>query len=967
MSQPRHQSKTPRPQNGRALRSSHPKSQRTRAQPLRRPHSYSHPQRTRPHTRNTIPQLPRIKRLKLSEEIELAEGVGMHGMTSHNIASIVNKGQSEQSSSFLSDFIFDENDASTLIDPSPPSHLQYAAKRKITPCRRKRIGAARTKLTPFKTMEDLKTHRFHLAELFQNDAQTKKGLEECFDRIPSYLFEEGYESLPSKKKEKPQVRDSDEEYSTDDGDFKIEQKSRIHNLLLRDCKNHKILRNQQKLSNYLDIVEVNLLKQICIQSDSFFLGLENIQLLQDDVVDILNNIQYLRTNLHRMEQYEVMSWSKIINLGIKHRNYHKLLMILEAIQNLQILHKNLNKLIADNEYSQSVHILSQSKLIINAYKSRIPVMNTFDKRLGKIQSTLSIKLIYKICDICIEKNKRNSIEMNKQLEQYIKSCILLQCPSKSVQIIYNTLQTKFNEMISNICALSTKHKIGNICVSNNIQSYVHGIEDDTEYISILQSIYAWSECVLLSMQSICDSLSSFLNKGSFDSKYHAHINATSIANYESSSTTYCKSLCDEILSLCSVLLQSRDVKNSLMTLYELKSVFAKTLSFLQNVESITKTTCYDIRGVLLNQAQSFLDKFHKERVDKLNKSLESDRWSSVKVPVDVQSEVDQLQSGIKRQSISDTRASLEAIIIHIEDKSVLRRTCMNIKIDIEEEEDDLYDDVDDLRFKSVSSLLCLVALVYEYIECASKLPPIAYDVENKLIDLFTLFNSKTCQLVLGAGAMSTVGMKAITAKHLALAQQSISVLLILLPNIHSKWFIKIIPRNCLPLIQSQINRLNEDLEQHSNEIFNKLISIMEQLIDYKFDGNDQFQSYLVNLNLPKNNVRVHQSISSLMSECRKMYRLMSTYMQSYQISLIFKPIVMQFDMKLNALCAKLQKLHLNNSDQKSNENENGDKVTRRDMTQSFHCLNMAIKFISDKLTRLNCDAQHLTQLCIEID
>lgn len=40
-----------------------------------------------------------------------------------------------------------------------------------------------------------------------------------------------------------------------------------------------------------------------------------------------------------------------------------------------------------------------------------------------------------------------------------------------------------------------------------------------------------------------------------------------------------------------------------MRLYELKSVFAKTLSFLQNIESITNTTCYDIRGVLLKQAQ----------------------------------------------------------------------------------------------------------------------------------------------------------------------------------------------------------------------------------------------------------------------------------------------------------------------------------------------------------------------------
>eukprot|EP01084_Bolivina_argentea_P020209 37596_1 len=302
---------------------------------------------------------------------------------------------------------------------------------------------------------------------------------------------------------------------------------------------------------------------------------------------------------------------------------------------------------------------------------------------------------------------------------------------------------------------------------------------------------------------------------------------------------------------------------------------------------------------------------------------------------------------------------------------------------------DYYDDVDDIRFKSVSSLLCLINLIYEYIECAGKLPPIAYDVENKLIELFTLFNSKTCQLVLGAGAMQTVNLKAITAKHLALAQQSISVLIILLPQIHQKWFIQIIPRNCLPLIMAQINRLNEDLEQHSNEIFKKLISIMESLINYKFDGNEQYQSYLLTQTIQSTKQhKVHPSISTLMIECKKMHRLMLTYMQSYQIQIIFKPIVAQFELKLTALISKIQAVHLDKNNNQ-NENNEGDgknnsedkqnikktpeikpvirKPPKRDMTQAFHSLNMSIKFISDKLNRLNCEAQHLANLCIEID
>ena len=135
-------------------------------------------------------------------------------------------------------------------------------------------------------------------------------------------------------------------------------------------------------------MEVNLLKQICIQSESFFNGLDNIQLLQDDVSDILKNIQYLRTNLHRMEQYEITSWAKIINLGIKQINYHNLLSILEHIQNLQIMQKQLNKLITENKYKNAVQILSQCKIIIYKYSDKIPVIKKIEKRLNKTKYNL---------------------------------------------------------------------------------------------------------------------------------------------------------------------------------------------------------------------------------------------------------------------------------------------------------------------------------------------------------------------------------------------------------------------------------------------------------------------------------------------------------------------------------------------------------------------------------------------------
>ena len=60
--------------------------------------------------------------------------------------------------------------------------------------------------------------------------------------------------MPSKKnirnskeesKENNDEDEDDEDRSTDDEDYKITRQSRTHNLLLRDCKNHKILKTNK--------------------------------------------------------------------------------------------------------------------------------------------------------------------------------------------------------------------------------------------------------------------------------------------------------------------------------------------------------------------------------------------------------------------------------------------------------------------------------------------------------------------------------------------------------------------------------------------------------------------------------------------------------------------------------------------------------------------------------------------------
>ena len=66
---------------------------------------------------------------------------------------------------------------------------------------------------------------------------------------------------------------------------------------------------------------------------------------------------------------------------------------------------------------------------------------------------------------------------------------------------------------------------------------------------------------------------------------------------------------------------------------------------------------------------------------------------------------------------------------------------------------------------------------------ARQIPSFATDATHRTIDLIKQYNAGVCQLILGAGAMQVSKLKSITAKHLCLAEQSVSFFAALLPRV----------------------------------------------------------------------------------------------------------------------------------------------------------------------------------------
>jgi vacuolar protein sorting-associated protein 54 len=125
-------------------------------------------------------------------------------------------------------------------------------------------------------------------------------------------------------------------------------------------------------------------------------------------------------------------------------------------------------------------------------------------------------------------------------------------------------------------------------------------------------------------------------------------------------------------------------------------------------------------------------------------------------------------------------------------------------------------------------------MIADYMHSAAVLPGLGGDIAQKLTELLKLFNTRTCQLVLGARAMQVAGLKTITAKHLALAAQSTALLSALVPHLAAALKALLPDRQQVLLVQ--LDALVGDLQAHESEIYLKLVSILKERLDYYCHG-----------------------------------------------------------------------------------------------------------------------------------
>ncbi|KAF2254801.1 Vps54-domain-containing protein [Trematosphaeria pertusa] len=129
------------------------------------------------------------------------------------------------------------------------------------------------------------------------------------------------------------------------------------------------------------------------------------------------------------------------------------------------------------------------------------------------------------------------------------------------------------------------------------------------------------------------------------------------------------------------------------------------------------------------------------------------------------------------------------------------------------------------KFILVDSAAFALRDIEQYTILLASVPSMANDISAALLDYLKLYNSRTQQLILGTGAKLTAGLTNINTKHLALASQSLSFFIALIPYL----------RECV----RQYDRLKRLFQDHQSSIHDKLVDIMSFRATWDDEGEVQ--------------------------------------------------------------------------------------------------------------------------------
>ncbi|PHH79066.1 hypothetical protein CDD80_5697 [Ophiocordyceps camponoti-rufipedis] len=338
---------------------------------------------------------------------------------------------------------------------------------------------------------------------------------------------------------------------------------------------------------------------------------------------------------------------------------------------------------------------------------------------------------------------------------------------------------------------------------------------------------------------------------------------------------------DKIVKILKV--RSEQTTHLPMTLF--LRYFTLNLYFANECEAISGRSGTPLKTVVNSQIREFVQRNRDAEMQKLAQGMESDQWNAR----DFSEQNAELLEALLESSTRDDESWFKGseIWIPYQDQSS-RPTEPNGS-----NKTRTATIASDKFILPQSAMLCLEG-VGNFVRLIAGIPSMTTEVATSLVAYLQLFNSRCTQLILGAGATRSAGLKNITTKHLALASQALAFIAAVIP--HVREFVRRHATGATNLM-SEFDKVRRLLQEHQESIHQKLVDIMsgraavhaksiKAIVDWS-DSTEGPRPYM----------------ETLAKETTTLHRVLTKHLPPESIQLIMQPVFASYKDQLSSALA----------------------------------------------------------------
>ncbi|ESK84905.1 garp complex component [Moniliophthora roreri MCA 2997] len=722
----------------------------------------------------------------------------------------------------------------------------------------------------------------------------------------------------------------------------------------------------EKFSHYLDTVELHLTHEIRLRSSSFFAALTNLHSLQAESTTCLAQITRLRGMLEEVDKDVAKKGLEVIRVEQKARNVEKVEEGLRGVLDIVGMSTKARDMVGSGRWNEALNIVTELEgrwegkqrgkaperrngMIprqTNATSSLSPMPEEDEDSTIRLSRTalkvpLSSLTAFSalpshLQSLSMEIASKLSGELVTVLREDLADFITYRQREKEKTRNTERVKERISPLLNGLVrtkGLKEATLSWREVVSEEMKAVVTrrfpvdaDVKDDStfakslhqaEFLSSLKSIYIDLLSAIEGLQQqtlvVGEVMESLQRLNGIDPSHTSTLQTDFTDNIHTSTELSHSTL--------STILTSRQSIHTSLPLPEFFALFRLTWDFVVQSEVLCRKMIVGLRGCITGQARSWLQSMHQERLEKSAKGVEDEVWGPVEVEVSEKGGVQQVVGWIVDSAVKDVGGlvvedgeggepshqptEVEAPPNPIDTPPTATATTTSIPTTTASTSTkSKYLKVESHPFHTVACTNQALLLLLDYLKIPVNIPGriLTTDVMSRVMEFMKAFNSRTCQVVLGAGALRSAGLKNITAKHLALASQSLSIMIALIPYIREMFRRHLSPKQAIMLVE--FDKLKRDYQEHQNEIHAKLIAIMGDRLSAHIKT---FQA--IDWNVPKSGGGVNDYMELLVKETVTLHKVLSRYLSSTVVEDVMSQVFAAINHRLSEEYSKFELPH----------------------------------------------------------